>query len=106
MQDGRRRVERRRKGQGLLCNVGFSIFVPFSGWKTKSILQGEPFVTFPPLLRLLLPLPPPPSFRRRRRCRCRRRYRISLYLSIFSLIRIPLTTHRENGLCAVYRCRR
>jgi hypothetical protein len=30
----------------------------------------------------------------------------SLYLSIFSLIRIPLTTHRENGLCAVYRCRR
>ena len=30
----------------------------------------------------------------------------SLHLSIFSLIRIPLTTHRENGLCAVYRCRR
>lgn len=29
----------------------------------------------------------------------------SIYLSIFSLIRIPLTTHR-NGLCAVYRCRR
>jgi hypothetical protein len=30
----------------------------------------------------------------------------SLYLSIFSLIRIPLTMHRENGLCAVYRCQR